>query len=182
MPKILIVEDDEGTREIYAHVFKKEGFEVIEAVDGTDGLDKAIKNIPDVVFSGIMMPGMNGFELFEALKKNADTIQIPFVISSHMGRPEDQQKSKDLGIKDFILRNYVTPVEVVQRIKAVANAKKYKIKFDAGALDAPKLAADLHLPNQFKCPKCGTEMIMEVFKKNELTDDFICPNCGEVQK
>ena len=67
--KILLVDDDETIRGMYDDIFKKEGFEVFEAIDGVDGLDKATKNIPDVIFTGIVMPTMDGFQLMEALKK-----------------------------------------------------------------------------------------------------------------
>jgi len=115
MPKILIVEDDEGTREIYAHVFKKEGFEVIEAVDGTDGLDKAIKNIPDVVFSGIMMPGMNGFELLQRIRARAPG--LPVVMITTRGSSEDRLRGLSLGASAYLVKAQFEPARLLETIR-----------------------------------------------------------------
>jgi len=86
--KILIVDDDVMTREMYVNVFKQSGYEVFEAGDGVDGLDVASRELPDVIFTGIIMPRMSGFELMEALRKAVATSKIPVVISSHIGREE----------------------------------------------------------------------------------------------
>src|SRR5665647_2104757 len=101
--KILIIDDDTETRNMYVEVFKKNDFEVEEAVDGMDGLEKTLKNIPDIVFSGIVMPRMDGFDLINSLKKNPATSQVPVVISSHLGKAEDEEKARGLGAKDFIV-------------------------------------------------------------------------------
>lgn len=84
--KILLVDDDEMIRGIYSEVFRNNGFEVEEARDGLEGLEKARSIIPDIIFTGIIMPKMEGFDLMEALKKNVATSQIPVFISSHLGR------------------------------------------------------------------------------------------------
>jgi len=184
--RILIVDDDDATRSLYTEVFKKHGFDVTEAVDGVEGLDMATKNVPDIVFTGIIMPRMDGFALMEALKKNMATSSIPVAISSHMGREEDQRKAKELGAGDFISRDMNTPNEVVERIKAVLNLTEYKIKFYTGELDAVKLASDLHFNENFLCVACGTEAILSLKLKDvashEFSAKFICPKCGEEQE
>jgi DNA-binding response OmpR family regulator len=184
--KILLVDDDDSTRKMYAEVFKKNEFEVTEAVDGVEGLDKATKNIPDVIFTGIIMPRMDGFALFEALKKNIATSSIPLAMSSHMGREEDQKKAEELGIGDFIPRDINTPNEVVERIRALLKLVKYKIKFYPNELDAVQLAQDLHFNNKFQCDFCRVETILSLHLKelasHEFSAKFICPKCGKSQR
>jgi CheY-like chemotaxis protein len=184
--KILIVDDDDTTRGIYAEVFKKHGFEVTEAVDGVDGLDKATKNIPNIVFTGIIMPRMDGFALMEALRKNMATSNIPVAISSHMGREEDQKRAKELGANDFIPRDMNTPNEVVERIKAILNLAEYKIKFYTNELDALKLAQDMHFNDKFMCTSCDSQAILYLRLKNlsshEFVARFVCPKCGKEQE
>lgn len=186
MPKILIVDDDEVIRTMYAEVFSKNGFEVTEAVDGVDGLDKATKNIPNIIFTGIVMPRMDGFGLMEALKKNISTSSIPVVISSHMGREEDQKKAQGLGAKDFIALDFNTPNEVVAKIKTILESREYLLKFSINEMDAPKLAKDLLASDVAKCQSCNGELALSLkpsdIKKHIFFAKFICINCRKTQE
>jgi CheY-like chemotaxis protein len=183
--KILLVDDDEAIRTVYAEVFRKHDFEVEEAMDGVEGLDKATKNIPDVIFTGIIMPRMDGFALIEALKKNVATSTVPVVFSSHMGREEDKNRAKEMGVKDFITRDFVTPNQAVERILAIFTAEEYKLKFSPSELDAPKLAKDMNFRENFQCPNCGGPLVLVVkmkdVKTKEYSAKFICPECSQAQ-
>jgi two-component system chemotaxis response regulator CheY len=180
--KILIIDDDESVRSIYAEIFSKEGFEVEEAIDGLEGLDKVTKNIPDLVFTGIVMPRMDGFGLIEALSKNVATSKIPVVISSHLGRTEDHEKAKTMGVKDFIVRNMVTPKEAVERVRKVLGSGDYKLRINTNELDATQLAKDLHFGEGYKCEYCGTDLILNLsvsdIENHEFRGKISCPNCG----
>lgn len=187
--KILIVDDDDMTREMYVEVFKKAGFyEVFEAKDGLEGLDLATKQLPDIVFTGIVMPRMDGFTMIENLRKTVMTANIPFVISSHMGREEDQKRANQLGAKDFIMRNMTPPLKVVERISAlfVREGGEYKLNFNALALDAQRLAKDLSMNADFKCLDCGEKMVLNLklqdAKERVFEARFICSNCGSFAK
>ncbi len=181
--KILIVDDDKATRNMYAEVFNEAGFNVIEAKDGVEGLDIATKEIPDVIFTGIIMPRMDGFSLTEALKKNVSTANIPVVMSSHMGREEDRQKAEKLEVKDFIVRDMTPPIKVVDRINAIfLKGVEYKVEFNSNALDAQKLARDLSFNSNFQCPECDEKLVLSLrikdVKKLTFESQFVCPGCG----
>jgi two-component system chemotaxis response regulator CheY len=182
--KILIVDDDEPIRSMYADIFKKEGFEVEEAKDGLEGLDVVTKNIPDIVFTGIVMPRMDGFGFIEALKKNVATANIPVVISSHLGRSEDSAKAKELGVKDFIVRHMVTPNEAVERVRKILGSGDYKLKINVNELDAGQLAKDLHFSESYKCGYCGADLVLNLsvsdISNHEFRGKINCPNCGRV--
>lgn len=179
--KVLIVDDDEPIRLNYAEIFGNEGFEVVEAVDGMEGLNKAISEKPDIIFTGIIMPKMDGFALKDALAKNVATVNIPVMMSSHMGREEDRKKALGLGVKEFFVIGMITPKKVVEEIHAMFSAKKYQLAFNAAALDAAKLAADFHFENDFNCDKCNKPRVIsleisDVIKK-EFKARFVCPEC-----
>lgn len=182
--KILIVDDDDSIRGVYVDIFKKDGFEVEEAKDGLEGLDAATKNIPDIVFTGIVMPRMDGFGLIEALKKNVATANIPIVISSHLGRSIDSDRAKELGVKDFIVRHMVTPKEAVERVRKVLGAGDYRLKINASELDAAQLAKHLHFKEDYKCGYCGADLILNLsvsdIANHEFRGKINCPNCGRV--
>jgi DNA-binding response OmpR family regulator len=126
--KILIVEDDPLIRTIYLERLSlDEEIEVDTAVDGLDGLNKIKVNTYNLVFSGIQMPNKTGFELFQDLQADSNLANMSFVIFSHLGRIEDIQKAKDLGIKNFIIRGSTTPDEVDKKIKDILD-QDYNIK------------------------------------------------------
>lgn len=180
--KILIVDDDENVRILYADVFKEKGFEVIEAIDGVDGLDKATKNVPNLIFTGIIMPRMDGFGLIEALKKNVLTSNIPVIISSHLGRAEDKEKAKQIGAKDFIMLGYHTPYEVVEKVRRLFTLREYELRVIPNDLGAKKLAEDMGIKDGLRCKKCDGELILSL----KLTDEkerifsakLMCFKCG----
>ena len=180
--KILIVDDDDPTRKMYVNVFKNAGFEVVEAIDGIEGLEKATKENPDVIFTGIIMPRMDGFTMMESLKKTIPTADIPVIISSHMGREEDRQKANGLGARHFIIRDFTSPKEVVEKVKALfIEGKEYRLEINNISMDSQKLAHDLGLNNHFQCMECDEKLILKLVAKNKnegMEAHFICPSCG----
>lgn len=117
---ILIIDDDELTRSIYSERLAQESDLIVDiAVDGGDGLSKIQEHDYDLIFSGIQMPNLTGFELFEKLQGNAEWITIPFVIFSHLGRQEDVKKAHDLGIQHFIVRGQSSPNDITQKIRDI---------------------------------------------------------------
>lgn len=148
---ILLVDDDLDTRSMYAEVFRMSGFEVREANDGVEGMEKASEIVPDVVLSGIIMPRMDGFQFVEALKKNISTANVPVLFISHLGRQEDEVKAREIGVKDFIVRDMTTPVEVVTRIKAAVSSTDYVIEFDIRTPEAGRLFESVDMDVTLPC-------------------------------
>lgn len=182
--KILLVDDDVPTREMYAEVLTRAGYEIIQANDGVEGLDLATKQMPNLIFTGIIMPRMDGFTLIETLKKTVMTANIPVVISSHMGREEDKKRANLLGARDFIMRDVTTPKEVVERVNAlfVRAGSQYVFEFNVYALDAQKLARDMGFDNDYQCLECSEKMLLALklmdSKNKTFEARFICPKCG----
>lgn len=186
--KILIVDDDRNLLELYAEIFQNSNFDVLQAGDGLEGLDIATKSLPDVIFTGIVMPRMDGFSMIEALQKTVMTSSIPVVISSHMGREEDKTRATALGVKDFIIRDTTRPIEVVERINSlfIIAGNEYDIEFDPYAKEAQKLAKDLNFQASYLCLDCGEKLILRLKltdpKTRTFQTNFVCPKCGTVLK
>jgi two-component system, chemotaxis family, chemotaxis protein CheY len=182
-PKILLIDDDENIRSMYAEVFAGAGFLVSQAQDGAEGLEKANGDVPDVIFTGIDMPRMDGFTLIEILRKDPVTANIKIIMSSHRGRKEDETRARELKVNDFIILGMVTPRQVVERIKSTFRDKKYFLKFDPLELDAIKIASDLNISEQnYHCPNCGRDLVLSLevldAKNNEFRAKFVCPICN----
>ncbi|MEK7575941.1 MAG: response regulator [Patescibacteria group bacterium] len=177
---ILLVDDDGLSRDIYAEVFANSGFKVLKASDGVEGLDIATKEKPDVIFTGIIMPRMDGFSLMEELKKNVSTANIPVAIFSHFGRKEDQERAKELGAKDFIIRTDTPPIRAVERIKNIFFKEEYYIKFDINSIEAHRLIDNLKLKNNLQCSKCKEPVFIKlsVGNDNNFIAKLVCHDCG----
>ncbi len=179
--KILLVDDDIFIRGMYSEVLRGAGFIVIEANNGLEALNLVGKEKPDLIFTGIIMPQMTGFELMEALRKNVQTANIPVVISSHLGRFDDQKKAFELGAKDFIYRAEVTPAEVVKRIKNVLGEKIiYQVLLEDGG-DAIELAKFLGKEG-LNCPKCKSKYTLVIeynAQERRFLLSLVCNFCAK---
>lgn len=181
---ILVVDDDEATRATYVELFRNNGFNVLEAKDGVEGLDVATsQNGIELIFTGIIMPRMDGFQLMSALKENAVTAKIPVIMNSHLGREEDRIKAMDMGAKDFIIRGLVSPSEVIKRVlMCFSGHKKFLLKIDPYSFDGQEMISNLSLPSDFLCTNCGEELGLQIstHQENSLTSKILCPNCKKI--
>lgn len=118
--KVLIVEDDSFLRELIVKKLLNEGFEVVAAVDGEDGVAKATSesNI-DIMLLDLILPGIDGFEVLAKIKQNPQTNYIPVVILSNLGQKEDIEKGLKLGAKDFLIKAHFVPGEIVAKVKEI---------------------------------------------------------------
>ncbi len=119
MAKILIVEDDKFLRELIARKLSKEGYEIVEAIDGEEGLKKIKEEMPDLVLLDLILPGMDGFEVLTKVKDDPKTSLVPVLILSNLGQKDEIEKGLSLGAVDFLVKAHFTPEEIVEKIKAV---------------------------------------------------------------
>lgn len=156
---IIVIDDDADMRDLYVEVFKENGFSVREAKDGLEGLEMINQEIPDVVFSGIIMPRMDGFTLVETLKKNVATASIPVVFLSHLGREEDEKRAKEIGVKKFIVQGMMPLKEVISTVRSLLATSEYFVSIDPHSLDAAKMAQDFGLNLDFLCNENGGQRL-----------------------
>ena len=119
MAKILIVEDDRFLRELIARKLKNEGYEVVEAVDGEEGLKKIKEEKPDLVLLDLILPGIDGFEVLTKAKEDPITAQIPVIILSNLGQREEIERGLKLGAIDYLIKAHFTPGEIIEKIKNI---------------------------------------------------------------
>ncbi len=179
---IMIVDDDIDTLEMYADVFENADYNVIRAADGLEAINLVSKHTPHVIFTGIVMPRMDGFAMMESLKQNKRTADIPVVINSHLGRETDKKQAEELGARDFIIRGFTQPREVLERIGALLLRSEYIFHFDAHGKEANKLSKDLGASNFFHCPR-GQEMVLKLNVVDEKDLTFSARfSCVDVSK
>lgn len=115
--KILIVEDDKFLRGLIASKLAKEGFEVVEAVDGEDGVKKIPEAMPNLVLLDLLLPGIDGFEVLKQVKAIEASKNIPVIILSNLGAKEDIEKGLSLGAIDFMVKAHFTPEEIIEKVR-----------------------------------------------------------------
>lgn len=139
MGTILIADDDENIRNVLKEYSLINGYDVIEAVDGIDALNKVNNNDIDLIILDIMMPKLDGFSAYKRIKEVKD---IPVLVLSAKGEEYDKLYGFEIGIDDYVVKPF-SPREVMARVKAIlarhtsdAKANIYangslKIDFDA---------------------------------------------------
>ena len=115
MKKILVADDDYQQRDLYVDLFRSSGFEVVVASDGQDAWEKILKEKPDLVFTGILMPGLTGFELIQKLRADLATRPLPIIVFSHLGRPEDREKAQNFHV-EFMIKGFDSPAKILKAV------------------------------------------------------------------
>ncbi len=130
--KILIVEDNEDSRNLLIKQLRAYGHEVMAAADGAEALEQALAEIPDIILSDIMMPNMDGYQLCQQCKQNDKLRDIPFVFyTATYTKEEDEKLGLSLGANGFILKP-TEPDVLVQMLSEIVE------KAQSGALTPPK--------------------------------------------
>lgn len=121
MFKILIVEDTLAVREEIYDILLMEGYKVFQAKNGLEGYELALNESPDLIISDILMPKLNGFEMFKKLKENIKTMHIPLIFLSAKGEKEDRKFGINLGAENYLTK----PINVNDLIDAAKNRINY---------------------------------------------------------
>ncbi len=114
--KILLVEDEEVMINLLQKKLIKDGYEVLIARDGREGLRKMKEIKPDLVLLDIIMPAMGGFEVMEEKNKNLELREIPVIIISNSGQPVEIDRAQKLGVKDWLIKTEFDPQEVADKV------------------------------------------------------------------
>ena len=115
-PTVLVVDDDPVILKLLQVNFELEGFRVLTAGDGREGVDTARAEHPDVVISDIMMPNVNGLELLSQLKSSPETENIPVVVLWAKAQEVDVQDGLDHGADDYVTKPF-DPLDLVERVQ-----------------------------------------------------------------
>jgi DNA-binding response OmpR family regulator len=139
---VLVVDDDPTVVDVMARYLSLEGFCVTGVGDGTAAVDAARRRLPDLVVLDLMLPGMEGLEVFRRIRLLGE---VPVVMLSALGEEEDKLAGLDLGADDYVTKPF-SPREVTARVKAVLKRVRTSAAPSIGAgplLEAGGLVLDL---------------------------------------
>lgn len=136
LPVVLIIEDNDDLRHFISNILK-DNFTVNEAVNGEEGIEKAIELIPDIIISDVMMPKKDGFEVCNTLKNDLKTCHIPIILLTARSTKEDKLE----GFKQLADAYLTKPFEKTELLARIDNLLKVRQKlqehFGTGALLRP---------------------------------------------
>ena len=127
MKKILLVDDEKDIVEFLRYNLEKEGFDVLVSYNGKDAL-RQVSKFPDLILLDIMMPEMDGFEVYNEIRGNDEYTDIPIIFLTAKSSETDEIKGLDIGASDYIQKP-ISPKKLIARIKSnlrkiSANEKK----------------------------------------------------------
>lgn len=109
MKRILVVEDTDDNLEILQIVLEREGYEVLKAGDGLQGVSMAINERPDLVLMDIRLPEIDGYEATRRIKADPRAAKIPIIAVTSYAMSGDRKKCLDAGCDDYITKPYLPP-------------------------------------------------------------------------
>lgn len=176
--KILIVEDDENIRELLRLYLEREGYAVIEAENGVEGIKLWKSEKPDMLLLDVMMPVMDGWAVCKEIRAESD---VPIIMLTAKGETADRVSGLEMGADDYIVKPLEMP-EVIARVRAVfrrmaPDDAPEKLSFDNLVID--KQAYDLVIKGKrVDAPPKEIELLYylasspnRVFTRAQLLDD-----------
>jgi len=102
--KILVVDDNQDSRELVVKVLKNKGYVLVEAVDGEEAVEKAVAEKPDLILLDISIPKLNGYEVTRVLKSREESKDIPVVALTAHAMKGDRAKALEVGCEGYITK------------------------------------------------------------------------------
>lgn len=116
--RVLVVDDESDIVALVAYHLAKAGFRVSTATSGTDALEQARRELPSLVVLDLMLPGMSGFDVLEAIRRNDSTRQIGVLMLTAKQEEPDRLRGLQLGADDYLTKPF-SPAELVLRVQAI---------------------------------------------------------------
>jgi len=179
-PTVLIVEDELAQREVLAYNLEADGFCVLKAEDGEEGLLMVKEHMPDIVVLDWMMPNLSGIEVCRRLKTRVETRGIPIIMLSARSEEVDKVRGLETGADDYVVKPY-SVIELVARVKTQLRRVRpstvgVRLEFDDIVLDAEthkvsRAGQALKLgPTEFRLLSTFMEKPGRVWSREQLLD------------
>lgn len=178
MTTILIVEDDDIVRKLIRKILIQEGYEVLEAADGSNGVQLAQAQQPNLIICDVMMPKLNGYQVLELLQSEESTEAIPFIFLTAKAERQDMRQGMQLGADDYLTKPF-TKNELLRAI--AARLTKYSSLKDRYSNQAQNIEDQLsqlanhdtvtHLPNQLALRDLFNQIVQKSLNNKQVGDN-----------
>ncbi len=179
-PTVLIIEDELAQREVLAYNLEADGFRVIRAENGEEGLLLVEEDMPDIIVLDWMMPNLSGIEVCRRLKTRAETRNIPIIMLSARSEEVDKVRGLETGADDYVVKPY-SVIELMARVRTQLRRVRpstvgVRLEFDDIILDAEthkvsRSENSLKLgPTEFRLLSTFMEKPGRVWSREQLLD------------
>lgn len=120
MSTVLVVDDESGARRALIRLLAKEGYETVEASDGMEALRALEAKTPDVILLDLMMPGMDGLELLEALQRHPQWKALPVVVLTGLSDTQTVNRAQQLGARAYLVKATFSLADMLEHVKRYA--------------------------------------------------------------
>ena len=160
--RILVIDDEKDVCDLVSAMLANKGYETLTALDGEEGLEKAVVEQPDLVLLDIILPGIDGFEVLNRLKRDLKTQHIPIVIVSARRDYGSISEARNLQANDYVMKPF-TSEELSKIISRALDLFHFKQK-QPDTKPAPKIH------HKLQAPKIALERLA---KNKEVSKDLI---------
>ena len=172
-PMLLLVEDNEDVMRYIKDVFQDD-YTVLEAIDGEEGIDMALEQVPDMIISDVMMPKKDGYEVCNTLKKDERTSHIPIILLTAKASLQNKIEGLETQADDYVIKPFV-PQELKLRVKnLIASRKKLQEKYKHEMILKPSEITVNSVDQSF------LENIMNVVEDNIGNEEFSVEQLGQI--
>ena len=116
MKTILFIEDESALQKTFGDVLKEEGYKMIPALDGEEGLILAKKEKPDLILLDLILPKTHGFDVLKKLKEEEETKDIPVIVLTNLEGVEEVDRAIELGATTYLVKAQYSLEEVIEKI------------------------------------------------------------------
>lgn len=116
MKTILFIEDESALQKTFGDVLKEEGYKMIPALDGEEGLRLAKKEKPDLILLDLILPKTHGFDVLKKLKEEEETKDIPVIVLTNLEGVEEVDRAIELGATTYLVKAQYSLEEVIEKI------------------------------------------------------------------
>jgi DNA-binding response OmpR family regulator len=117
--RVLVVEDEQALREMYATWLQSAGFDVIVADNGISGLEKVMHEEPDLLLLDILLPKKDGLEVLNEIRRNPKTAKLPVIILSSLDQDFEKKQGISLGATHYLVKTAISPELLFKTIHAI---------------------------------------------------------------
>lgn len=179
-PYILVMEDEDALATLLQYNLEKEGYRVVIAADGDEGMLQIDERLPDLVLLDWMLPGLSGIEVCRRIRGKAETRNLPIIMLTARGEESDRIRGLDTGADDYLTKPF-SMIELIARIRAVLRRIRPgladdrinhgDIVIDRVAHRVRRAGNEIHLgPTEFRLLDHLMQHPSRVFSREQLLD------------
>lgn len=174
---VLVVDDNFEVRQFITSLLEND-FNVLEASNGKEGLEKAFNNIPDIIISDIMMPEMDGLEMCQILKSDQRTDHIPVILTTVLSSQNDRLEGLSRGADSYIPKP-IDPEHLLIRVnKLIEKQLKLKDKFNIATFDQGTIPTSEPVEAQHPLVEKAHKIVLQNLDNSDYNIDDFCNDLG----